>query len=273
MRQNAASSSDGRGVVFCVPSLSRTVGIEFMASMLGTVALLSSKGIPVSFLALGGDPYLAKVRSRLASDFLRTDPTVFGSLFFLDDDIGWPAEAVLRLLESPLDVVAGVYPEKNDQTAFPIELELDIDHFVRNGDGLLKALHVPTGFLRIKRHVLEKMRDVSGTFVDKSQEFGPVLCWDIFQMGYIENPEQPGTGAWWGEDYLWSARWRGMGGEIWVDPNIEFTHSGRKTWRASIASSIAATEARIAEDVIRLSPKEPYIVAAADISFDQDAAE
>jgi hypothetical protein len=43
---------------------------------------------------------------------------------------------------------------------------------------------------------------------------------DLFNHGAHE-------GVWWGEDYAFSRRWREMGGEIWVVPDLDITHHSR----------------------------------------------
>ena len=86
---------------------------------------------------------------------------------------------------------------------------------------------MPTGFLRIKRHVLEKMAAASTKF--KSLEDGVWKdYYNIFEMG-------PGSdGQWYGEDDAFCRKWADMGGLIWVDPDIQFTHRGTKKWTAKL---------------------------------------
>jgi hypothetical protein len=52
--------------------------------------------------------------------------------------------------------LCGVYPKKQDNQEFPVTLMMK-DGKVIKRDHLYKADLVPTGFMRIKRHVLEKM--------------------------------------------------------------------------------------------------------------------
>ena len=56
------------------------------------------------------------------------------------------------------------------------------------------------------------------------------------RMGYDGKGQvciQPGTDP--------DVAWREMGGEVWVDPNIRFTHRGSKAWEADFGDSIKAT--------------------------------
>lgn len=229
-------------VVFATPAFDHNVTLGYLKSTIETERLLAVHDIDRAHKVYGGDPYLAKVRNLLVATCLREHPQMT-DFFFLDADIEWPAEAVLRLLEHPADVVAGIYPKKNDRTEFPCELQVDLEtKKLIEKDGWYKARAVPTGFLRIKRHVLEKMVAEAGKYIDGTG--GGELSHNVFQMGFCaDNVAASGMGEWWGEDYAWCRHWHGMGGEIWVYPDIDFGHRGQKTWRANFAPFVQAAMA------------------------------
>ncbi len=214
-------------VVFATPSYSHMVCMDFLSSSLSTEQMTTSMGIKHAWLLQGGDPYLAKVRNKLVTMFLRDFPD-FDTLFFLDDDVGWPPQKVIEFLLRPEDVVAGIYPKKSDKVDFPVELAADRETGeLREQNGMVQALAVGTGFLRIKRHVLEKMADVSLKFTETRDE--PVVHYhNIFSMGMGDD------GQWWGEDYVFCKKWTNMGGEIWVDPDINFVHRGTRGWKGNL---------------------------------------
>ena len=214
--------------VFAVPCVSHTVTVEFFYAYQASSQLLMKAGITHSCINVNGDCYLASARNRLVHKFLTEFPGGT-DLFFLDDDIGWTdPEAVARLLLDDVDVVAGVYPKKQEKLEFPVVMDESLGHLIQSPSGLFKALRVPTGFLRIKRHVLEKMAAASPKYLQPTAEGDKQTIAEVFRMGAY------GSEYWWGEDFDWCNRWRAMGGEIWVDPCIEFTHSGRKQWKARL---------------------------------------
>ena len=264
-----------RFVLFGIPSFRGEPVREYHVSMSETQTLLTQAGIRYSMTMLAGDPYLSKCRNRILSSFL-TDFPQATDLFFLDDDIGWPAEAVLRLLDLPHDVVCGVYPKKQDSLSFPVTLELDANGDVIRDGNLVSGALIPTGFLRIKRRALEKLAMVSPKY-EETDAFGKTLVqWSFVEAKYVDPDMEalkdtdlsqlsredaiahlrralgltihPGIGQWWGEDYWFSHRWRAMGGKVWVDPEIAFTHRGSKAWAATFGDSVRATvEARKAD--------------------------
>jgi hypothetical protein len=105
-------------------------------------------------------------------------------------------------------------------------------------DGLYLAALAPTGFMRISREALQRCADDSGQYDEPDSVKGSVRCWDIFRTGFI--PDEPGgkVGRWWGEDFLFSAMVRQLGMEIWVDPDIQFTHRGSKAWSANFNDTL-----------------------------------
>lgn len=216
-------------VVFSTPTLARQFSIEYLMSALATQHLCYVSGINQVWRSIGGDPYLAKVRNRMASDFLRFPEAT--DLFFLDDDMGWPAGKVVEFIRRPQEVVVGAYPKKKDPLEFPIELVMR-DGEVEMRDNLYLTNLAPTGFMRIKRSVIERIAAESGRYIETDEQLGDIECFDMFRMGYVDSADQPGRGKWWGEDFFFSARWRSMGGEIWCDPDIQFTHRGTNVWAA-----------------------------------------
>lgn len=225
---------------FAVPTLSHSVCIEFFRSWGLTTELLRSLGVKHTIDTFGGDMYIAKARNRLAYRFLVDFPDAT-ELFFLDDDIGWEAEAVVRFLQSCEDIVAGIYPQRQDKVNFPVMWDKAPDGSMFEAGGLLRALTVPTGFLRIRRSVLERMAAASQTYTEELAGGEVITVHEIFRMG-------ASGGKWWGEDIEFCNRWvQEFGGEIWVDPDITFTHSGRKQWSGRLADQKRALTREAAE--------------------------
>lgn len=227
-------------VIFATPTLSHAVSLEYLRSTIETQWALAGAKIPSGFITRGGDCFVAKVRNKIVTEFLRDFPTAT-DLFFIDDDIGWPAAKVIEFLNRREDIVAGIYPKKSEQIDFPVELAADPGTgrlFER--DGLVRAIAGPTGFLRIKRHVLEKMAAVSQTFRDIELDGSDREYYGLFETGIGTN------GWWWGEDYTFCQKWGAMGGEIWVDPSIEFTHRGQRKWTATLSDHLQTFRDRAA---------------------------
>src|ERR1700719_1725986 len=119
-----------------------------------------------------GDALITRARANLMTLFL-DDPTTTHFLF-VDADIGFAPEQVFRLIESGADVVAGVYPIKRinwekarralearrpnvPAASLDYVLEINDPDHVTVVRGFTRVRYAGTGFLMIRRHVLEKM--------------------------------------------------------------------------------------------------------------------
>lgn len=231
-------------VLFCTPCVSHQVHLDHMASFVATHDRLTAEGIAHQTTYLGGVSFIDHARNVLCYRFLHEFPHAT-DLFFLDDDIGWPAEAVLRLLSHDVDMVAGIYPFKQDEGGFPASILADQktgQPLERNG--LLRASHVPAGFWRIRRPALQRMAEGQPTYPHRLSDGSIQLVANIFRTGYDER-----TGERVGEDVDFCWRWIGMGGELWIDPDINFAHVGRKRWLGNFNKAIDRVRAGDVKDV------------------------
>lgn|ERR1700740_1290271 len=218
-------------VVFAIPTFSHHVCVDFCGSMARTVGLLYHANIDHALHFRGGIAFIDAVRNILCAEFLRDFPSAT-DLFFLDDDIGWQPEKVLEFLRRPEEVVAGVYPKRSDDVEFPTVLR--IDQATRQPieqNGLCAAAMVPAGFLRLKRSAVEKLAAASGSYQFPDKNMLDLVVPNIFEVG-------PREGVYWGEDTHFVEKWAGLGGDIWVDPNIVFTHRGNKKWQGRLLESV-----------------------------------
>lgn len=261
-------------VLLGVPSFRGQPEREFVVSLSETQNALAAAGVGYSMTLLAGDPYLAKCRCRIASKFL-TDFPAATHLFFLDDDVGWPPAKVPEFVLRDEAVLCGVYPKKVEPLEFPATLELDANGQLIERDGLYLAHLAPTGFMCIARRVIEQMAMNSPRYMETSATGEQLTQWSIFEARYVDSTMEAlrGTdldslshddaiahlkrslglvvpsemGQWWGEDFWFTERWRQMGGKIWVDPEIAFTHRGSKAWGATFGDSVRAVRAKMKE--------------------------
>ena len=98
-------------------------------------------------------------------------------------------------------------------------------------EGLLEVVDGATGFMLIKREVIEKMikhypetRYIPEVYDERSQKGMPKYA--LFDT-MIED------GRYLSEDYTFCRRWQNMGGKIYVDPSIVLDHVGTYTFKGS----------------------------------------
>lgn len=207
-------------------------------SMLGTHADLLAHRIAPEVPFLPPSCYIAFSRNLAAYLFLQSNCT---HLFFWDTDVAAPAPALRRLISHDQDIVIAPYPKKvtvEGDSKWPVRLT--------SGEpderGLIEAEGVATGFLLIKRHVIETMyekyradREFAHSDADTGLEH---LIVDLFPTGLLDfMPRYEGNRrAWWGEDYAFSQLARDAGFRIWLDPRIPLGHAGRQMWHGDFAA-------------------------------------
>lgn len=215
-------------VVFCIPTHDGSLEYECVTSLLTTQALLIKSGIKFEVFFLTGCPYLPVARNTLVAMFMQTNAT---DLFFVDADIGFDATSVIKVLNRPEKIVGGIYPLKRDGVGFPVEVKTK-DGIPIGRDGLIEADFIPTGFMRIKREVFEIMEKEYPELYYKTNNVntgnaGIEEAYDFFNMGINESKK------WTTEDFAFCDKWTKIGGQIWVCPDIDFTHTGRKAHKGN----------------------------------------
>lgn len=179
--------------------------------------LLTSKGVDRVLKMVIGSCYIQVARNELVYNFVNSD---CDTLFFIDDDISFNAEDALKLIESKDDVIAGVYPLKQDIEGYPCVIRTRQDNTpVVRGDGCIMATHVPTGFLKVSRNAIEKLiaaypQNKYTEIIDGEQTREMI---DLFPQG-VKN------GRWWGEDFAFCNLWNDLLETIWIIPNITLKH-------------------------------------------------
>ncbi len=226
---------DGKPIViFATPSLTNTVSLEYKNSIVQTEWALWERQIPHGYIDLGGDQFIDKVRSKLATQFLKDFPFAT-HLFFLDDDVGWLGyeHKVIEFVERNADIICGVYPKKQETIDWPVELlaEPGTGELIEQ-DGLLMSGGAGAGFMCIARRVLERLAEDCGTFIEQDASGEWKEYYFLFRKGL--GPD----GHYWGEDYCFLFNARHVGFQVWVDPDIKFTHRGQKKWTGRLADHL-----------------------------------
>lgn len=155
--------------------------------------------------ALGGHCYVDRARCILVRNFLRSGAT---DMVFIDADVGFEPDSLVRLCEATSPVVAGIYPKKIEPIDWPVtplagEIWAD-------AAGLIECHMVPTGFLRINRAVFEAIK--VPTFADP----------DGAAPAHFKTEVR--DGQYWGEDVEFCRLVREAGIPIKAFAEMDFRH-------------------------------------------------
>lgn len=216
---------------------------DYVRSLTATAETLSRFGIRFDLHIIQGHCHVDDVRNMIIRDFLTSQCT---DLFFIDADMGWKAKNFLRLLEVPGDIVAGVYTHKSDAFTYPFHPPQGVE-LRANEHGLYEMPKVATGFMRIRRHVLEAMYDrekARGRCSRPGDELGdalrsPLAVARIVERGWpreLDLEDVAINELYTSGDYVFCLKARKLGFKCWVDPNMEFGHTGEKVWTGNFGN-------------------------------------
>lgn len=207
--------------MICTPGHSM-IG-DYVKSLLATAQFLNENkiiwGFTNAYSSHVADAREATLNGSLVNSIIDSTPfggnITYDKMLWIDSDISWSPENVLKLYKSDKDVISGGYIlGYGEVAAYPVE--------GKNGFGIeeVKRMDEPIqiegcgfGFLCVKSGVFEKLsrpwfQSISGkiTVDDKEIDF-PIM----------------------GEDLSWCKRVRNNGVEIWFDPTVQVTH--QKTFK------------------------------------------
>jgi hypothetical protein len=203
-----------------------------------------------------GDALITRARADLVALFL--DDPAATHLLFVDADIGFEPDQVMRLIACGGDMVGGAYPIKRvnwDKARKVIEsqrpntrsavldyvLEVEDPERIAVVDGFTRVRYAGTGFLMIRRHVLERMcRHYASLRFRREHSIADSLADSSNRFALFECMIDPATGIYLSEDFSFCKRWADMGGEIWADLESRLDHVGPTTFHGDVATQFLA---------------------------------
>jgi hypothetical protein len=222
------------------PCYNGAVTMQYMSSMLRLQQMLAQERSEFSLAMTGSESLITRARNFIVSQFLGRPQ--FTHLLFIDADIGFDPAVVSRYIKADKDIVAGIYPIKGldldairglnpgQSVATTLHYAVKLqDGEVPNSDGFAKAEYAATGFMLIRRNVLEKMAAKHPELKYQHSFTGDKAATpdDVSHLyALFDTSLDRDQGLYLPEDYTFCKRWRVMGGEIWVDVRSKFTHVG-----------------------------------------------
>jgi hypothetical protein len=245
-------------LVVATPCFGGQISVVYAASLLQLEKRLKGyRGVNLKVLFKDGDALITRARASLVAQFL--DDPAASHLLFIDSDIGFEPEQVLRLIQCGAEMCAAVYPIKRldwdrvrqtmaaarpDPAAAALKYVFEVDdpNAVTEKAGFVKVRYAGTGFLMIRRAALERM---CGRYPqlqyrrDHSIDAGTSSHhrFALFECTIADD------GTYLSEDFAFCKRWTDMGGEIWADLDSKLNHVGPMAFRGDLSSQFASAGA------------------------------
>jgi len=190
--------------------------------------LLSS--FPHEVFTLGNDSLVTRARNVCASAFCATE---YERMLFIDADIEFTTEDIVKLWNLDFPITVGVYPMKKPGSGYAAwrdgKLVEDLDQF----DRPITVDYAGTGFMMIKREVFGEIRLENPEWIYEEGQIGE-------SVAYFQDPILDGFHC--SEDYFFCRTWRDLGHEVWMDPSVRLVHHGTYGYGSDIDLGRRAAE-------------------------------
>lgn len=247
-------------IFIATPCYGGQIGEPYFRSMMRLAILCNKYDIPFTVSTLANESLITRGRNTLVSFFMENPQATH--LFFIDADIEFNAEDLLRMVAYDKPVIVGAYPKKAvnwnsiitaarnnpEETADTIEghssnYVVNFD-FLNTEDGqrtnqvqildnLVKLKDAGTGFMCIKKEVIQQLFDAHPEFkyandINVDNKFEP------FMYALFDTMIDPESRRYLSEDYTFCRLWQNLGGEVYLDPRTALNHVGHYTFRGNI---------------------------------------
>ena len=210
-------------VIIATPFMHRPTD-PYLESLEASIPVLDEAGWKHGVVHEAGNCYVSNARANLMRKALNGEPDM---IVYIDYDMSWEPESLLRLIETRGDVIAGTYRFKKKEVEYMGRAAEINGRIICRDDGCIKMLHVPAGFLKITRPAINK---IIKAYPELTYGEPCYPYFDLFNHGvrkWFHDGEERST--WFGEDYAFAQRWCEISnGDLWCQPNLTLTHNHRE---------------------------------------------
>lgn len=251
-----------KSIFIATPMFGGQCNYMYMISLINLLNRLGQAGIPAMFEIAANESLITKARNILVEGFLKSNAT---HLLFLDADLGFDPDDVMRMIQQDKDIIGGQYAKKkinwevvknvvNMNPNIPghsINAVVAESTFKPVGEVMTFNINEPvevesiaTGLMLVKREVFETMAKelpeieiISGG----SETMDPKTMTRVTDPhrkahAYFDVSIDPETRAYTSEDFTFCKRWRQLGGKIWLAPWTRTVHVGTYEYVCDLAS-------------------------------------
>ena len=248
-------------IFIATPCYGGQLGEPYFRSMMRLAILFNKYNIQYTVSTLANESLVTRGRNTLTSFFMENSQATH--LFFIDADIEFNPEDILRMVAYDKPIVVGAYPKKAinwnsiigaarnpDLNETEETIEGHSSNYVVNfdfvkdkdnnptpqvqiEDNLVKLKDAGTGFMCIRKDVIQQMFDKHPEYkyvndINVDQKFEP------FMYALFDTIIDPESRRYLSEDYMFCRTWQNMGGTVYLDPRTALNHVGHYTFRGNI---------------------------------------
>jgi len=227
-------SSQLKPMVYIAMPCYDSVKINTMLSVIQLVQQLSSSGVKVGINTMKS-PLIHQARNYLTSVFLTTDYT---HLLFIDSDVEFEPEAIIRMLVAKKNIICTPYRVKSellDKHIYTVEFKNPKTIPFLPG-GLVEITAGPTGIMLIERTVFEKIIKNHPDLKIKNKATPNATQSHAFYYNFFDFGFKEGYAM--GEDVSFCKLARGNDFKIYANTESTTSHHGSWAWKGKFKESL-----------------------------------
>ena len=220
-------------IFFATPCYGGQITDQYFLSMFRLTQELIKYNINFRITTLRNESLVPRARNILNAMFLEAKECTH--LMFIDADIEFEPESVIRMLAMDKELITGAYPKKTLPVDYAINLKIDDKEKtqVKVDMGAVEVLDASTGFWLMKREVVDKMIEgYPELFYLNDSSIDPKF--NQYCYSFFDTIHDPDDNRYLSEDYTFCRRWQKIGGSIWLDPNTKLNHVGSYTFEGDV---------------------------------------
>ena len=220
-------------IFFATPCYGGQITDQYFLSVFRLTQELIKYNVNFRITTLRNESLVPRARNILNAMFLEAKECTH--LMFIDADIEFEPESVIRMLAMDKDLITGAYPKKTLPVDYAINLKFaDKEKTqVKVDMGAVEVLDASTGFWLMKREVVERMIEAyPELFYLNDSSIDPKF--NQYCYSFFDTIHDPDDNRYLSEDYTFCRRWQKIGGQIWLDPNTKLNHVGSYTFEGDV---------------------------------------
>lgn len=251
-------------IFIATPCYGGQIGEPYFRSMMRLAIMCNKFDIQFTVSTLANESLITRGRNTLVSFFMEHPEATH--LFFIDADIEFDPNDLLRMVAYDKPITVGAYPKKainwqsimdasrrnQDETVQTIEghssnYVVNFDFLkddngkplpqIQIRDNLVKLKDAGTGFMCIKKEVIQQMFDAHPE-LKYANDINVDKKFEKHMYALFDTMIDPESRRYLSEDYTFCRLWQNMGGEVYLDPRTALNHVGHYTFRGNIRKLI-----------------------------------
>ena len=252
--------SEPKYKIFVATPVHSECSIHYTQALLKFQKQCMMNSIMVSFSLLKSS-LVTQGRNLCVANFLK-DPINYTHLLFIDSDIDFKFDTIIKMLKFDREVIATPYPMKHihwDQIwdrvqkgkiknieelkraghAFPIKLDNQKGKEIPVVDGVIEVSHAPTGCMLIKKQVFDKMiKAYPNDKIEQATIVNGKALIDEYNYNFFDTIHDPETRKYYGEDFGFCKKWTAIGGKCYCYVSDDITHVGEYAYNGKLMDNL-----------------------------------